>query len=173
MSSRCQRASRSAGFTLVEVLVAVAIAAMLAAMLVRFVAGTRLIASRIGEALQMEAIAETLLARVFSEPGLQPGRTDGQAAPFLWRIEVKPTTFTARTLREQRPPASAETGFEEALVTAAVKLMKSNAENARPAASFTSTWIAYRVVVAVESPSGRKHVVDTITIKPQPATGQR
>jgi hypothetical protein len=153
------------------VLVAVAIAAMLAAMLVRFVAGTRLNASRIGEALQMEAIAETLLARVFSEPGFAPGRTDGQTAPFLWRIEVKPTTFTARTLREQRPPASAQTGFEEAWLSAAVKSMKSKAENARSAAG-SRTWIAYRVVVAVESPSGRKHVVDTVRVKPQPATEQ-
>ena len=157
MSSAFQRPRRSAGFSLVEVLVALAVAAMMTGILVKFVAGTRSNSARVGEALDMATMAETLLARTLSNHALQPGRTTGRTGPFRWRIEVQPTPFTA-VARKMHTPAGAGTTKPEP--------DKSSRE------SIATPWVAYRIAVAIEAPSGRKHVADTVKIGP-PAVAPR
>jgi prepilin-type N-terminal cleavage/methylation domain-containing protein len=175
MSSRFRRRSRSAGFSLVEVLVALAIAAMMTVMLVRFVGGTRVSAARISEALEMATMAETLLARVASGQDVHPGRTVGRAGAFLWRIEIQPITFTAtaRRTHERAARESAETGAEKATTRSAGKAMKADAESSGRAGAALNNWITYRVAVAVEAPSGRKHVADTVRVGAPPLAAQR
>jgi hypothetical protein len=176
MSSRFRKRSRSAGFSLGEVLVALAIAAMMAAMLTRFVGSTRANAARIGEALEMATIGETLLGRVASGQGLKPGRTDGRSGDFSWHIEVEPVPFTAvaRRVKEESRPPSEKSGADGTRTNFAFESVKpSGLKNPepKPAATQATKWSTYRVAVAIESPSGRKHVVDTVRIgPPSPAT---
>jgi prepilin-type N-terminal cleavage/methylation domain-containing protein len=174
MSSRFRERSRSAGFSLAEVLVALAIAALLTAMLVRFVVGTRANAGRIGETLEMATVAETLLARAVSAPSLHPGRTDGRVGSLRWRMEVHPIPFAAVASRvHERPaPASARVGGAKVRAEPAGKPMEGD-EGGSERAAPKRTWTTYRVAVAVEAPSGRKHVADTIKVGPPPMAAQR
>lgn len=168
MSSSFPRAERSAGFTLPEVLVALAIAAMLVAMLVRFVAGTRANAGRIGEALQMATIAEGLLARLFTDEKSGPGRMDGRTGEFVWRVEVQPTPFAAvaRRLHEPPAPATAEGGSKTQLLEPARASMRSAGQSVRLSSSPGRNWTALRVVITVKAPSGRQHVADVVKFRP-------
>lgn len=173
MSSRSRAHSRSAGFSLAEVLIALAIAAMMTAVLTRFVAGTRANAVRLGEALEMGAIAESLMARIGSKHGFRPGRTDGHAGRLAWRIDIRPVAFTAavRKAHERNRSASGTDAVDgaESMVTA--KALKQDTDRLQSAAS--ANWVAYRVTVAVEAPSGRTHVVDTVRVGPPPEAQQR
>lgn len=174
MSSRFRKRNRSAGFSLGEVLVALAIAAMMAAMLTRFVGGTRLNAARIGEALEMSTLGETLLARVGSGTSLGSGRTDGRSGDFRWRIEIEPLPFSAvaRRVNEKSSSASEKGDADGARTKFAASSMKLDvAEKSGPKSVVAphSNWITYRIVVAVEGPTGRKHVADTVRIGPPAA----
>jgi prepilin-type N-terminal cleavage/methylation domain-containing protein len=175
MSSSSRTHSATAGFSLAEVLVALAIAAMVMAMLVRFVGSTRVNAARVGEALETTMMAETLLARVVSGQDLQRGRTDGRTGGFLWHIEVQPIAFTAVALRvhERGSVAPQDSGAEKASTGFAGRSSKVPAESSGREAGPTINWVPYRVVVAVETPSGRKHVADTVRFGPSPETAQR
>jgi prepilin-type N-terminal cleavage/methylation domain-containing protein len=169
MSSRFQKHSSSSGFTLAEVLVALAIASMLSVVLVRFTASTRMNAARVGEALQMATITEALLERAFSQTNLQPGRTDGRSGNFTWHREVTPTKFTATALRLQEAGAFARGDKKESksgLIGTERASMQLNTQNSRQTAEPTRPWTAYRVVITVEAPSGRKHVADAVTLRP-------
>jgi prepilin-type N-terminal cleavage/methylation domain-containing protein len=169
MSSRFQKHNSCSGFTLAEVLVALAIASMLSVMLVRFAVSTRMNAGRVAEALQMATITEAVLERTFAETNLQPGRTDGRSGNFAWHREVVLAKFTTAALRlqeagtfargEKKESKSRFMGTERAPVQLNTEDSRSNAEPARP-------WAAYRVVITVEAPSGRKHVADAVTLRP-------
>jgi prepilin-type N-terminal cleavage/methylation domain-containing protein len=166
MSSRCRRPSSSAGFTLTEVLVALAIAAMLSSMLVRFVAGTRANARRVGEAVEMATLAETLLARMATAQDVQPGRTAGRSGNFRWEMVVRPLAHNAvaRRVNEPEKPNSAEAGNRKGGFSERFTLsMKVDTPDSQPATSRKS-WVVYQVAVAVEAPSGRTHVADTLKI---------
>jgi prepilin-type N-terminal cleavage/methylation domain-containing protein len=175
MSSSFRTHSRTSGFSLAEVLVALAIAAMVTAMLVRFVGSTRVNAARVSEALETAIMAETLLGRVVSGQDLQPGRTDGRTGGFLWRIEVQPIAFTAvaRRVHERSPAAPAEADDGKATTRTTGRSIKELAENSGIGAGPTLNWTPYRVVVAIEAPSGRKHVADTVRFGPAPEAAQR
>jgi prepilin-type N-terminal cleavage/methylation domain-containing protein len=168
MSSRFPGHKRSGGFSLAEVLVALAIASLMTTVLVRFVAGTRVNAARISEVLEMTTMAETILARVASGPAVQPGRTDGRAGDFHWRVEIQPVAFMAlpRTVHERHVAGSAGAGAESTGALPIAKRANAASENSGAMAAPTRNWIPYRVSVAVAAPSGRTHVVDTVRIGP-------
>jgi prepilin-type N-terminal cleavage/methylation domain-containing protein len=156
------------GFSLVEALVALAIAAALTAALTRLVTVTRVNAAAVGELTEMAALGETLLARIPSSQNLQSGRTDGRRGAFAWRIDIGPASFTAlaRRTSEKRAPESGAS--EPRRMPAAFRVGDAPAPVPPP-----TKWVAYRVTVVIEAPSGRTYAVDTIRIGPQPEAGDR
>lgn len=170
MSSMSRGHSRSAGFSLGEVLVALVVAAMMAAILTRFVAGTRMNAARIGEVLEMTTLSETLLARISSVGQLKRGRTDGRVGFYTWHIEITPVTFVAlaRRMNEKKRPAPDGDGKDEDKKIFSGFTSMTDEANLKPksAAAPQINWISYRVAILVEAPSGRRHAADTIKIGP-------
>ena len=88
--SRKSCSDGTAGFTLIEALVALAIvAAVLAsigAVIATMVKGTRSIDQR----LALTGVAETLFAALPARNLLKPGRQSGETAGHRWRIDVSP-----------------------------------------------------------------------------------
>jgi prepilin-type N-terminal cleavage/methylation domain-containing protein len=145
MSSMLQRHNGAAGFSLAEVLVALAVAAMFAAVLTRTVAGMHLNGAQLRERLDLWNLTESLLDSLPPAEALRTGITTGHSGAHSWRIEVAPTTVNA-VLRMTGPSGSL------ALVSQ------------RTAAEANVQWNAYRIIVRVEAPSGRRHVADAIRI---------
>jgi general secretion pathway protein I len=94
--SRKSCSDGTAGFTLIEALVALAIvAAMLSsigAVIATTVKGTRSIDQR----LELTGAAETLLAALPARSLLKPGRQSGELAGHRWRIDVAPMNGAVR-----------------------------------------------------------------------------
>lgn len=88
MSSRS--CSDTAGFTLIEALVALAIIAVvlgtIGSVIATTVKGTRAIDQR----LALAGTAETLLADLPARSLLKPGRRSGELAGSRWRVDVAP-----------------------------------------------------------------------------------
>jgi general secretion pathway protein I len=88
--SRKSRSDGTAGFTLIEALVALAIVAAvlssIGAVIATTVKGTRSIDQR----LALTGAAETLLAALPARNLLKPGRQSGELAGHRWRIDVSP-----------------------------------------------------------------------------------
>ncbi|UPK25116.1 type IV pilus modification PilV family protein [Bradyrhizobium sp. 195] len=82
--------SDSAGFTLIEALVALAIIAVvlgtIGSVIATTVKGTRAIDQR----LALAGTAETLLAELPARSLLKPGRRSGELAGSRWRVDVAP-----------------------------------------------------------------------------------
>src|SRR5258707_2839035 len=85
----------TAGFTLIEALVALAIVAAvlspIAAVIATSVKGTRSIDQR----LALTGAAETLLAELPARNLLKAGRQSGELAGHRWRIDVSPANTSA------------------------------------------------------------------------------
>lgn len=90
-SRRNARAPGSAGFTLVEVLVAFVIAALgLQLAFALFATHTRLLDSGLHERRAV-TLADPLLARVGTEIAVRPGTTSGAFDPqYRWRLRIAP-----------------------------------------------------------------------------------
>jgi len=88
--SRKSCSDGTAGFTLIEALVALAIVAAvlssIGAVIATTVQGTRSIDQR----LALTGAAETLLAALPARNLLKPGRQSGELAGHRWRIDVSP-----------------------------------------------------------------------------------
>jgi general secretion pathway protein I len=88
--SRKSCSEGTAGFTLIEALVALAIVAAvlssIGAVIATTVKGTRSIDQR----LALTGAAETLLAELPTRNLLMPGRQSGELAGHRWRIDVSP-----------------------------------------------------------------------------------
>ena len=88
--SRKSCSDGTAGFTLIEALVALAIVAAvlpsIGAVIATTVKGTRSIDQR----LALTGAAETLLAALPARNLLKPGRQSGELAGHRWRIDVSP-----------------------------------------------------------------------------------
>ena len=172
MSSKSRKRDRSAGFTLIEVLVALTIAAIMAIAITRFVAGTRWNASRIGEALEMTALSETLLGRVPVGQSWSPGRTDGRAGEYAWRVEVTPIGMQAiariRAKKEEKPDAekAGDAGKNRKMLST-FELERSGLADPRKKApgvveESMRKMALYRVAVTILAPSGRRYAMETI-----------
>jgi type II secretory pathway pseudopilin PulG len=189
MSTRRKRSSSTAGFSLVEALVALTIASLLAVVLTRFVSGLRANAQKVREEVTLELATEDLLEHL-SAGNLSPGRIDGRSGRLAWYIDSKPIAFSANAevIREKKSagqgsgqPAIAGTNsvsnddqsnsaasspIASALLPLA-DLMASAARANPPAKQSHINWSAYRVLVVVKAPSGRSYTLDTIRIVPQ------
>lgn len=102
MSRRSSR-RRSAGFTLIEALVALALLATVLSSIGMVIAtsvkGTRTIDQR----LALAGTADTLLATLPSRELLKPGTQSGTAAGQRWRIDVAPMAGGDAALRRWTP----------------------------------------------------------------------
>ena len=131
MSSRS--CSDTAGFTLIEALVALAIIAVvlgtIGSVIATTVKGTRAIDQR----LALAGTAETLLADLPARSQLKPGRRSGELAGSRWRVDVAPMNVPggdpasdrfvplAVNLRLQRADGSAIQGTTVKLVPRAAQ----------------------------------------------------
>jgi general secretion pathway protein I len=93
--SRKSCSDGTAGFTLIEALVALAIVAAvlssIGAVIATTVKGTRSIDQR----LALTGAAETLLAALPARNLLKPGRQSGELAGHRWRIDIAPMNAAA------------------------------------------------------------------------------
>jgi prepilin-type N-terminal cleavage/methylation domain-containing protein len=136
--------NHSAGFSLVEALVALAIAAILAVALTRFVAGTRANAALVDEMLEMAAMADTLLTDLPGEKPIRAGRIEGRSGTLAWRINVTPVAFRTLPLRVEKSAAVGER----------VSPLASKAKATEPS--------LFHVAITLQARSGRAYVVDTV-----------
>jgi prepilin-type N-terminal cleavage/methylation domain-containing protein len=182
VSSVSTRTSRSAGFSLAEVLVALAIAAMLAAVMTRFVSNTRLSAFKVREEIASDILGYDLIDSLPSPTSLRPGRTDGRSGNLGWRIDVTPVAFSARArtvAEKKKAQAQSGQGAAPGLTAASSSIQAispagqggalgltaaSNGAQAIPPSAAVDVWVPYRVTTFVRSPSGRINAFDTIRI---------
>jgi general secretion pathway protein I len=80
----------TAGFTLIEALVALAIIAAVLGTIGKVIAATVQGARSIDQHLALAGTAETMLAQLPPRTLLKPGRQSGELAGSRWRIEVAP-----------------------------------------------------------------------------------
>ena len=177
MLSKSRKHNRSAGFSLVEVLVALVIAVMMGTAIARFVIGTRWNARRVGETLEMTTLGETLLGRLQSGKNWTPGRSDGRSGVYAWRIDVTPLAFESHTrirTKKEAPkdpktaqnenPTQEQMGFSAfRLEPSSIGADKGNKPATIPAVKKIK-WIVYRVAVTVTAPSGHRYATDTIRV---------
>lgn len=180
MSSPSRKHSRSAGFTLIEVLVALAIAVIMVIALTRFVIGTRSNSAKVGEALEMTALSETLLGRVPAGQMWSPGRTDGRNGQYVWRIDVTPIAMQAvarvRAKKEEEEKQDAGkngaagnggqgNSGQKMLSTFQLEPSELAQRPAAQAATEPAKKLAiYRVAVTIVAASGRRYAMETIRI---------
>ncbi|AWM02450.1 PulJ/GspJ family protein [Bradyrhizobium amphicarpaeae] len=82
--------SDSAGFTLIETLVALAIIAVVLGTIGAVVATTAKGTRAIDQRMALAGTAETLLADLPTRSLLKPGRRSGELAGSRWRVDVAP-----------------------------------------------------------------------------------
>jgi general secretion pathway protein I len=101
--SRKSCSDGTAGFTLIEALVALAIVAAvlssIGAVIATTVKGTRSIDQR----LALTGTAETLMAALPARNLLKPGRQSGELAGHRWRIDVAPMNMAEASDAPQKP----------------------------------------------------------------------
>ncbi|MGX1165410.1 general secretion pathway protein I [Bradyrhizobium sp. USDA 372] len=85
-----RRSSDTAGFTLIETLVALAIIAVVLGTIGSVIAATAKGTRSIDQQLALAGTAETLLADLPARALLKPGRRSGELAGSRWRIDVAP-----------------------------------------------------------------------------------
>ncbi|MBR1171942.1 PulJ/GspJ family protein [Bradyrhizobium liaoningense] len=85
-----RRSSDTAGFTLIEALVALAIIAVVLGTIGSVIAATAKGTRSIDQQLALAGTAETLLADLPARALLKPGRRSGELAGSRWRIDVAP-----------------------------------------------------------------------------------
>jgi prepilin-type N-terminal cleavage/methylation domain-containing protein len=167
--------SRSAGFSLAEVLVALAIASVMAMVLTRFLIGTRSNAGKVGEALEMTTLSENLLARVPLGQSWTPGRTDGRSGIYTWRIDVAPIASRAVTrikAKKEAKKGGGSDGKGQMLSTFTLDPSNLASQKTPPSHQQVDKRAIYRVAIVVFSPSGRRYATDTIRIG-QPAAEEQ
>ena len=89
MSSK-SRSDGTAGFTLIEALVALAIVAAVLGSIGAVIATTAKGTRSIDQRLALSGTAETILAALPARTLLKPGRQSGETAGHRWRIDVSP-----------------------------------------------------------------------------------
>ena len=178
MASVRPRACPTAGFSLVETLVALALAAILAGMLTRFVSGSRLNAWKIREHIAIDVLSDDLIERV-APYQWQVGRTDGRSGTLAWRIDVTPIAFVAhaRSVKPKKKNTDADGNPTSAPgLTASSESTgdeknddepKFGAKATPPTTVPANNWVPYRVTALVRAPSGRSRLVYTLRIGPQ------
>jgi general secretion pathway protein I len=99
--SRKSCSDGTAGFTLIEALVALAIIAVVLASIGTVIATTVKATRSIDQHLALTGAAETLLAELPARNLLKPGRQSGELAGYSWRIDVAPMNLAAPEVQEK------------------------------------------------------------------------
>ncbi|PPQ20878.1 prepilin-type cleavage/methylation domain-containing protein [Bradyrhizobium sp. AC87j1] len=94
--------SDSAGFTLIEALVALAIIAVVLGTIGSVIATTAKGTRAIDQRLALAGTAETLLADLPARSLLKPGRRSGDLAGSRWRVDVAPMNVPGGTPASDR-----------------------------------------------------------------------
>lgn len=160
------QASRSAGFSLTEVLVALAIAVLFTAVLTRLVINTRMSAAKIRELVEMMTLGDTLLEQQTSQQ--IPKTSDGRSQRLAWHIDVVPMAISA-VARRVNLPTTDQTGAKTAGLAAAPDFTQSSdsfRNSTEPATDHGPQLVPFHVTIVVESPTGRKYVADTVSLGP-------
>jgi prepilin-type N-terminal cleavage/methylation domain-containing protein len=168
MLSTPQKHSATAGFSLVEALVALAIAALLAAVLTRFVSGTRINALKIREQLAIDTLSDNLLEQVGARE-LEPGRTDGRIGVLQWRLQISPVPVYARAISISEKKSNPSDIRQSSATPLSTISNEANTQPATPQPKSLTTWKVYRLAGVISAPSGRSHAIETIKILPQKA----
>jgi prepilin-type N-terminal cleavage/methylation domain-containing protein len=168
--------NRSAGFSLVEVLVALTIAVLLTAVLTRVISNTRMNASKIRELVQMMTLSDSVLEKVSRQ---SPETTSGRSGPLAWHIQVSPMAMSAvaHIVNIKTPTADQSVAKASGATLPAMSAPDTESSDNGPASANGSAsapkdpvqWIPLHVTIVVESSSGRKYVTDTASIGLVPA----
>jgi prepilin-type N-terminal cleavage/methylation domain-containing protein len=162
--------NRSAGFSLVEVLVALTIAVLLTAVLTRVISNTRMNASKIRELVQMMTLSDSVLEKVSRQA---PETTSGRSGPLAWHIQVSPMAMSAvaHTVNIKTPTADRSVAMASGSTLPAMSAPDTESSDNGPASApkDPGQWIPLHVTIVVESSSGRKYVTDTASIGLLPA----
>jgi type II secretory pathway pseudopilin PulG len=177
MSFVSPRRSGTAGFSLLEALVALAIAAFLVAVLTRFVSGTRANALQIRETLALDMLGESLLERLGATQ-LRPGRTNGRSGALFWHIDVSPIVFYAHATsmgEKKRGPVATAPGQAPVVGLTAPTTPAPQTPQTPDKQPARVVWNPYHVKATISRPSGQTYEIDTIRIvlqKPEKAPTQ-
>ncbi len=121
--------STTAGFTLIEVLVALSIVAVslssIGALIATTVRGTRSIESHF---TRLET-AQAILTALPDREQLAPGNFSGEVGDYRWRINVSPFTTNVGT-RQQR--SGCRTGIADSCVSSAMSSSHSDSSGSAP-----------------------------------------
>jgi type II secretory pathway pseudopilin PulG len=166
MSFVSPRRSGTAGFSLVEALVALAIAAFLVAVLTRFVSNIRANALQIREHLALNMLGEGLLERL-GVTQLQPGRTNGRSGALFWHIDVSPIVFYAHATsmgEKKRGPVATAPGQAPVMGLTALTTPAPQTTQTPDTQPLRGVWNPYHIQATISRPSGQTYEIDTIRI---------
>ena len=130
---------RSAGFALIEVLVAAAVAAVILTVLIRSFGATWSGIRTVREEVDAMLVARAVLTALAPRNNVVPGTQNGTAGRYAWTVAVTPSPTA--------PPAP-----------------QPNAGGEGPEVNPNDTWTLYRVAIAVDAPSGRRTVLETLRL---------
>jgi general secretion pathway protein I len=134
----------TAGFTLIEVLVAIAVLAVVLGAIGAVVGNTVRTIHSVDRRLPLLETAQSLIASLPTRDALQPGTQSGTSGDFRWRIDA--------VLLNRNVPDNAAT----ALSTAAT--------GAQPKVS----WVPLAITVRVQGAEGPPVRLDTVRLIPRP-----
>ncbi len=140
----------TAGFTLIEVLVAIAVLAVVLGAIGAVVGNTVRTIRSVDRRLPLLETAQSLIASLPARDVLQPGTQSGVSGDFRWRID-------AVLLNRNVPDKAAA-----ALSTAAP------AAPAATAAAPKVTWVPLSITVRVQGSEGPPVRLDTVRLIPRP-----
>ncbi len=126
---------RSAGFALIEVLVAAAVAAVILTLLLRSFVTTWSGINIVREEVDSMLVARAVLTALAPRNNLSPGMQNGVTGRYSWTVSVS-----------KSPTAPA-----------------TNAAAVEPANS-NDNWTLYRIAIAVDAPSGRRMILETLRL---------
>jgi general secretion pathway protein I len=134
----------SAGFTLIEVLVAIAVLAVVLGAIGAVVGNTVRSIRSVDRRLPLLETAQSLIASLPTRDALQPGTQSGTSGEFRWRIDA--------VLLNSSVPDNAVTGPSGAAAGAQPKV----------------NWVPLAITVRVQGSEGPPMRLDTVRLIPRP-----
>lgn len=128
---------RTAGFALLEVLVAVAVAAVLMAALMRAFATTWTGIAVVREEVESMMVARAVLSATGPRSNLVDTTQNGVLGAYTWSLSIKEAPLPAAPVQPTNPDAGAA--------------------NVQP-------WKLYRILVVITAPNGRSTSLDTLRL---------
>ena len=135
----------TAGFTLIEVLVAIAVLAVVLGAIGAVVGNTVRTIRSVDRRLPLLETAQSLIASLPTRDALQPGTQSGTSGDFRWRIDA--------VLLNRNVPDNAAAALSTAATAAAPKV----------------SWVPLAITVRVQGAEGPPVRLDTVRLIPRPA----